>query len=184
MLEQEIASIIKFTLDTAGNPAPYYSEVKEDFVVPSCYFPPPEIDTDGETFSTYRLRYSWRIKFFHNTTEGAYAMAQRVLLALKGARNLVPLIGTDGEPTGEKLRLNDPAIKKVDSGAYQLIAEWDSRRPYNDPEYLLMQTYEINGWKNPDIYLERKFTAEVLAQVRSYVNNYPTEEKAGTYPPK
>lgn len=169
MLEQEIASIIKFTLDAAGNPAPYYSEAKEDFVVPSCYFPPPEIDTDGETFSTYRLRYSWRIKFFHSKTEGAYAIAQRVLVALKGARNLVPLIGTDGEPTGEHLRLLDPAIKKVDSGAYQLVVEWDSRRPYNDPEYLLVQEFHIENWNAPEVYLEREISSQAISQVQQYI---------------
>ena len=47
-----------------------------------------------------------------------------------------------------------------------------------------MQTYEIEGWSNPDIYLERTFTAEVLSQVRSFVNDYPTEETAGVYPPE
>lgn len=143
MLEQEIASIIKFTLEKAGNPKPYYNEVKEDFVVPSCYFPTPEIDSDGETFVTYRLRYNWFIKFFHKTTEGAYAMAQSVLLAIKEARNLVPLINPDGNPTGENLRLLDPEIKKLDSGVYQLKLEWDSRRPFNDPEYPLMQNFNI-----------------------------------------
>lgn len=185
MLEQEIASIIKFTLDSAGNPAPYYNEVKENFIVPSCYFPSPEIDTDGETFRTYRLHYTWFIKFFHKTTEDSYAMALRVLLALKGARNLVPLIGTDGKKTGDGLRINDPELKKVDSGVYQIKIEWNSRRPYNDPEYLYMQDYHIEGWSNPDIYLERKFTAEVLSEIESYVANYHTTEgKAGTYPPK
>lgn len=112
-------------------------------------------------------------------------MALRVLLALKGARNLVPLIGTDGKKTGDGLRINDPELKKVDSGVYQIKIEWDSRRPYNDPEYLYMQDYHIEGWSNPDIYLERKFTAEVLSEIESYVANYHTTEgKAGTYPPK
>lgn len=169
MLEQEIASIIKFTLDTAGNPAPYYSEVKEDFVVPSCYFPSPEIDTDGETFCTYRLRYSWFIKLFHKTTEDAYAMALKVLLALKGARNCVPLIDTNGQPTGENLRINDPEIKKLDSGVYQLALNWDSRRPYNDPEPTKSQGYNINYWVNSQLYTEKQFTDEELSQVQQYV---------------
>lgn len=175
MLEQEIASIIKFTLDTAGNPAPYYWEVKENFVVPSCYFPSPEIDTDGETFSTYRLRYSWFIKFFHSTTEGAYAMAQRVLLALKGARNCVPLIGEDGKPTGEKLRLQDPSIKKLDSGVYRLILEWDSRRPYNDPEYLRSQNFTIESWSKSELYQAKEFTDAMLSQVEQYVSDLSEE---------
>ena len=39
MLEQELASIIKFTLDRAGNPSPYYWNVQENFCVPAAYFP-------------------------------------------------------------------------------------------------------------------------------------------------
>lgn len=152
MLEQEVASIIKFTLDNAGNPAPYYEEIKQDFIVPSCYFPSPEIDTDGETLLTYRKRYSWFIKFFHNTTGGAYAMALAVLEALKGARNLVPLIANDGTETGENLRIKDPSIKKIDSGVYQLYIEWDSRRPYNRSEVVLAQEFFINGWLNAPQY--------------------------------
>ena len=152
MLEQEVASIIKFTLDNAGNPAPYYGEIKKDFVVPSCYFPSPEIDTDGETFRTYRLRYSWFIKFFHKTTEEAYALALSVLLALKRARNLVPIIGEDGEPTGERLRIQDPSMKKLDSGVYQLVIEWDSRRQYDAPTVVNMQEYYIYGWLNAPQY--------------------------------
>lgn len=152
MLEQEVASIIKFTLDKAGNPAPYYEEIKEDFIVPACYFPPPEIDTDGETLLTYRMRYIWFIKFFHATTSGAYAMAQAVLDAMKKARNLIPLIDTDGKETGEKLRIQDPSIKKIDSGVYRLIVEWDSRRPYDFEEAEYAQEFHFNGWLNAPQY--------------------------------
>ena len=170
MLEQEVASIIKFVLDSAGNPAPFYNEIKENFVVPSCYFPAPEIDTDGETFSAYRLRYNWFIKFFHKTTEEAYAIARNALIALKGARNSVPIIDTDGKPTGEILRLLDPSIKKLDSGVYQLSLAWDSRRPYNDPEYPLSADFSFIK----DVYSEKELTDEMIEQVRD-VETYTTE---------
>lgn len=54
-LEQEIASIMKYVIDRAGKPAPYYWEVPAHFAVPSVYFPMPEIDTGGETFLTYYI---------------------------------------------------------------------------------------------------------------------------------
>ena len=144
-MEQEIASIIKFVLAEAGNPTPYYDEVPQDFFIPSVFFPVPELDTDGETFKTYRIRFSWFIKFFHRTTPEAYDMAMAVLTALKRARNLVPLIDTDGTETGEKLRLRDPRAKKIDSGVCQLMLEWDSRRPYDLPDYETMQNHYISG---------------------------------------
>ena len=70
-LEQEIASIMKYVIDRAGKPAPYYWEVPAHFAVPSAYFPMPEIDTGGETFLTYYMDYAWYIKIFHRTKEGA-----------------------------------------------------------------------------------------------------------------
>lgn len=161
MLEQEVASIIKFTLDKAGNPAPYYDEVKKDFIIPSCFFPAPEIKTDGDTLSSFNMQYRWYIKFFHVTTAEAYQLALAVLIALKKARNLVPIIGTDGEETGEFLRLSDPEIKKLDDGVYQLILEWDSRRPYEDPVATLMQDFHITGWLNGSLYREPTAAEEI-----------------------
>lgn len=168
VIEQEVASLIKFILDSAGNPAPYYNEVKENFVVPSIYFPSPEINSDGETFNTYRLGYTWRVKLFHKTTEDAYAMALKALTAIRAARNLVPLIGEDGSETGELLRIEDPEIKKLDSGVYQLVISWDSRRPYNDPEFEKMQSYSMEAWSKRSLYEEQEISDEMLAQVQQY----------------
>ena len=152
MLEQEVASIIRFALDKADNPTPYYGEIKKDFMVPSIYFPAPEIDTYGETFCSYRMRYNWDIKFFHKSTEGAYALALSVLVALKNARNLIPVIDDTGSFTGENLRTIDPTIKKVDSGVYSMQIKWDSRHPYSRDVFQNMKRFylhkEIRGGKN------------------------------------
>lgn len=132
-LEQEIASIMKFVLDRAEKPAPYYWEVPAHFVVPAAYFPMPEIDTGGETFLTYNMDYAWYIKIFHRTKEGAYSLGLAVVTAIRAARNLVPLIAEDGsEIEGSWVRVNDPKLKILDDGAAQLAINWRSRRPYND----------------------------------------------------
>lgn len=143
-MEQEIASIILFMLNSAGNPTPYYNEVKEGFAVPSMFFPTPTIDTEGETFATYKMHYILNVICFHKTTQDAYILAQKTLTAIKAARNLVPLIREDGKPTGELLRLDDPEIKEVDSGAYQISVSWDSRRPYKVIDYPRVQEYFTN----------------------------------------
>ena len=117
-LEQEIASIMKYVIDWAGKPAPYYWEVPAHFAVPSAYFPMPEIDTGGETFLTYYMDYAWYIKIFHRTKEGAYALGLAVVTAIRAARNLVPLIAEDGSEVEESwVRLNDPKLKILDDGA-------------------------------------------------------------------
>lgn len=133
MLEQEIASIMKFVIDQAGGPAPYYWDVPAHFVVPSVYFPMPEIETGGETFSTYNLDYAWFIKIFHRTKEEAYAIGYAVVSGIRAARNLIPLIEEGGsEIEGSWVRVNDPKLKILDDGAAQLSIDWRSRRPYND----------------------------------------------------
>lgn len=134
LLEQEIASIMAFALENADNPSPYYWNVPEKFRYPAMYFPQPEIDTGGETMRTYSMRYSWYINIFCATTENAYALAWKVLTALKRKRNLVPLLNEDGSKSGRKLRLNDPSVKTIDNGTAQLSLSWTSRRPYEYAE--------------------------------------------------
>ena len=128
-----MASIIKFVLDRAGGPAPYYWNVPQHFTVPAAYFPPPEIETGGETFLTYNVDYAWYIKIFHKTAQGAYALGNAVTQAIRAARNLVPLIDPDGrEIKGNWVRVNDPQLKVLDDGAAQLTVTWRSRKPYLD----------------------------------------------------
>ncbi|MDR1692221.1 MAG: hypothetical protein LBR72_02595 [Oscillospiraceae bacterium] len=134
MMEQEIASLIRFVLEASGNPAPYYDETPEDFMVPAVFFPPPEITSSGDTLASYAFRYEWFIMFFHRDTPSAYGMAQSVLTALQDCRRVVPLYTEAGEFVGKKLRVRDPLIKKAEDapGAVQLQISWDSRRPYGE----------------------------------------------------
>jgi len=136
LLEQEIASIINFILPKAGNPSPYYREVPQDFLLPAAYFPVPEISSRGDTFNTYALEYLWFIKIFHTDVTLAYELAFSVLTAMQGARNLVPLIDTDGNQINQGVRLKDPSLRKIDGkpSVVQLELSWDSPRPYDTPE--------------------------------------------------
>lgn len=138
---------MRFTIDRAGSPTPYYEEVPQDFLVPAIYFPIPEIDTRGETLNAYAMEYSWYIKFFHNTAAKAYELALRTITGLKASRNLVPLIGADGELTGKSLRIDDPMIKKLDNGAVQLTVNWTSRRAYEALDSMKIQDFVVSGWK-------------------------------------
>ena len=129
-LEQEIASVIKFILDVSGNPAPYYWEMEQDFIVPAIYFPPPLIESDGHTFDKYSLSFSWYIKFFHSDTTSAHFMCQKALAAIQGRRCYIPLIDEKGNLTKHAFRLKDPKMRGVDDGAVQLTLMWDSPRAY------------------------------------------------------
>ena len=48
MLEQDLASIMRFLTEKSGSPAPYYNNVPEQFRIPAVYFPRPEIGSSAE----------------------------------------------------------------------------------------------------------------------------------------
>lgn len=141
MIEQELASIIKFVLAAAEDPTPYYWNVPDSFDRPSIFFPNPEIETDGETFRTYRLDYTWFLKFFHNSTNEAHYMALSVLEAIKQARNLIPLIDENGEELTKGIRIGEATLRPVDDSVVQLMIRFVSRRPYTAPDTQLMQKW-------------------------------------------
>lgn len=170
MLEQEIASIIKFTLDEAGNPTPYYWNVPESFAVPAAYFPSPDIGSGGSTLRTYKMDYEWFIKFFHKTTEEAHELGLKALKAIKERRNLVPLIDTEGKATGKGVRIDDPELKKIDEGAVQLKITFTSRRPYYRPEVEKMQEYHIEQWEDSETYESKYVDAAMEAALKEYIN--------------
>ena len=136
-MEQEIASIIKFILEAAGNPHAYYWKIPEGFTRPSIFFATPEVLSGGETLKTYNLDYMWYLTFFHEDTNQAHVMALAAFEAIKRKRNLIPLVDINGDylTDGIKgIRLSEPSLKAVDEGAVQLTLRWRSRRPYDIPD--------------------------------------------------
>lgn len=183
MLEQELASIMKFTLDRADNPSPCYYEVPRHFSVPAVYFPTPEIATGGETFLTYSMEYVWYIKLFHKSSNEAYSLGLAVLTAIKANRNLIPLIAQTGERTEGNIRLDDPKLKVLDNGAAQLTLRWTSRRPYNTEETVKMQSYEVESWNNPDVYTSKVIPTAYAEAIEQYAVTLPTTpQPTGTIP--
>lgn len=143
MLEQEIASAIRFILDSTGRPTPYYYSVPQGFLVPAVYFPQPEIISAGDTLLTYSLEYSWYVKFFHKDTRKAQALAFAALTALQARKNVVPLIDETGKPTGRGFRMLDPALRPLENAA-QLTLVWKSPRPYTVDPSQKMMVYDLN----------------------------------------
>ena len=144
MLDAEIASIMKFLIDAAGNPGPYYYNIPENFVVPAIYFPQPEISTRGDTLKTYALEFSWFVKFFGKDTQSAQQMAFAVMTALQRRKNVVPLIDAAGALTGRGFRMKDPSFRIADDGVVQMTLTWDSSRPYFEEEAQKITDLKIN----------------------------------------
>lgn len=149
-MEQELASIFSFVLKSADNPQPYYTDIPQDFTVPSVYFPIPEITTCGDTFNTYGAEYDWYIKFFHSTTQAAYLLALKALTAIKENRNLIPLLDENGAKIGG-IRIKDPELRIADECAVQLTIRFVSRRPY----------IQSNGPKSQDFAIDIKIKSDI-----------------------
>ncbi|MDD3029765.1 MAG: hypothetical protein PHS57_05755 [Alphaproteobacteria bacterium] len=166
-----------------GSPPPYYWNVPQDFVIPSVYFPVPEITTYGDTFTSYRFEYMWYIKCFAKTANDAHAMGLAVVSAIKEHRNIVPLIDEDGALTGKGFRLLDPSARAIEDGVCQITIRWNSPRPYYDvlhPSAELMQKYTIKDFYRPDIYLAEKMRIQFIEAMERYRITYPVAEAGQT----
>lgn len=139
LIEQETASIIRYILDNADGLTPYYENIPEDFMVPSVYFPAPELITDNETFNTYVIRFTWYIHFFHKTTNEAYQLAFRFVDMLRANKNLIPVVDEKGSFICENIRLKNPTLTIADDGAVLVELGWNSIRPYKREEVQKMQ---------------------------------------------
>lgn len=147
MLEKETASIIKFVLEASGGAKPYYNNMPESFVVPSVYFPRPDVISGNDTFSTYSAEYTIFINFFHSSTELAYELALPVLHKINAVLRIIPIFDENGGVTGKFVRITNTELKKVDECAYQLQVDWTCRLPYDREQAQLVQNFYLNGGK-------------------------------------
>ena len=135
MLEKEVASIIRFILESCENPVPYYHNMPESFIVPSVYFPVPEISQIPDTMSAYGAEYTMFVNFFH------LPAFQRI----NDHSKLIPMVDISGEKTGEYVRIKNIQLKKADECVYEMQIDWIIRRPFIKEEYELIQNFYMNG---------------------------------------
>lgn len=137
---------MRFVFDNSTGATPYYDKLPEGFLVPAIYFPAPEIETRGDTFSTYAIEYSWYIKVFHVNQRSAHELALSILTAIRAARNLIPLIDEAGAAIGKGFRLDDPELKNLNEtpNAVQIALYWKSPRYYNDAQAQKMMVYGLD----------------------------------------
>lgn len=146
-MEQITASIAKHILSAIGDDVtPYYNELKQNFKVPSVFFPELEVGEGVESLDRYGLEHSWGITFFHSTTGGAYELAKVALKKITGGRYYVPIVNFDGNDTGKKIRILRATVKKADEGVCLMWLDWTESYEYDDlsEQPVKMQTYDIS----------------------------------------
>ena len=132
MLEQEVASIMRYVLAKSGLTDYYTDILPETFAFPSVYFPAPELDSEYDTLSTYSVHYRMPVRFFASDNQTAYKLALTVANHLFSERNRIPIINQDGTDSEKYFRVKRSEVTSIDTGVFGFNIEWDSVRTFDD----------------------------------------------------
>jgi len=144
MLEYEIAAIYYF-IDGTITAKPYFEEVPKDLMVPCVFYPTPEQRGGVFSVSKYTTDFVMYVKFMAESTLEAYNMANNVMQSLMKNKRKVPLVDENGKRTGKNFQLNNPVVKKVDNGVYQMEVSWKRYSSYNANAMTLAREFFFNG---------------------------------------
>ena len=136
MMEQELASIVKFVTSAAGHPREYYcDEVLEGFELPAVYYPLPRLLTGGDSLEAYGVFYTLDVKFFAKSSAEAYEMGLAALTAIRGRKCWIPLVEMRGCVfLDDEFWIKSAELRVLEAGVAQLTLKWDVRRCYAEEE--------------------------------------------------
>ena len=117
IITSETASIARFIIENAvEGTVPYYEEMRENFAVPSVFFPSPVVSSNEHTVSSYSFIYSWSVVVFATNDDLAYENAIRIAKAIRDNAMRI---------TKCEINANDSCAKSIDIG-------WRSTEFYSD----------------------------------------------------
>lgn len=143
MLEQEVAALIHF-MEPLGLKN-YFKELPEDFVTPSAFFPPPEIDGEEHSLSTYANTFSLFIKIFDRSSLESSTIASQLVKAIQNRRKLIPLYDENGKLTGKNFRVTKLNAKNIDEGVTQISIAWKTLTAYDEETYTKAAQFYYGG---------------------------------------
>lgn len=144
MLEYEIAAIYYFIASTI-KATPYFEKVPKNFMVPCVFYPTPEQSGGVFSVSKYKTDFVMYIKFMAKDTMEAYSMASKVMQELMKNKRKVPLVDETGNKTGKRFQINNPVVRKVDNGVYQMEVSWKRYTSYTADVMTKAQEFFFNG---------------------------------------
>lgn len=144
MLEHEIAAIYYFIAETVDAEA-YFQEIPQDLIVPCVFYPAPEQTGGVFSLSKYKTDFVMYIKFMARSTMKAYEMGNSVLQKLMKENRKIPLVNERGVKTGQKFQINNPVLKGIDNGVYQMEISWVRYSEYTKNSVNRAHEFFING---------------------------------------
>lgn len=144
MLEHEIAAIYYFIAETV-DAEPYFQEVPENLIIPCVFYPSPEQSGGVFSSSKYKTDFIMYVKFMAGSTRKAYEMGSSVLQKLMKENRKIPLVNERGVKTGKKFQINNPDLKRIDNGVYQMKISWVRYSEYTRNSVDRAHEFFING---------------------------------------
>lgn len=143
MLEQEIAALVHF-MEPMGV-KPYFGELPDGFATPSVYFPPPELDGNPFSVSTYENLFTVFIKVFERTSMESYDLASKIVKSIQSRRKRIPLYDEDGKLTGKNFRIIKLNARNIDAGVTQIQISWKTHTAYDEETYTKASRFFYDG---------------------------------------
>lgn len=143
MLEQEIAALVRF-IEPLGM-QPYFGELPEGAATPSVYFPPPEVDGNQFSVSTFENLFTVFIKIFDRTSMESYNLASKIVKSIQSRRKQIPLYDKDGKLTGKNLRIIKLNARNIDAGVTQIQISWKTHTAYDEETYTKASRFFYDG---------------------------------------
>ena len=143
MLEQEIAALVYF-MESLGV-KPYFRELPDGFATPSVYFPPPEVDGNQFSISTYENLFTVFIKVFGRTSMESYNLASKIVKSIQSRRKPIPLYDENGKLTGRNFRIIKLNARNIDVGVTQIQISWKTHTAYDEETYTKASRFFYDG---------------------------------------
>lgn len=143
MLEQEIAALVHFLEPL--NLKHYFGELPKGFATPSVYFPPPEIDGDQFSVSTYENLFTVYIKVFDRTSMDSFNLASQIVKSIQSRRKRIPLYDEKGKLTGKNFLIVKLNARNIDTGVTQIHISWNTHTAYDEETYTKVARFFYEG---------------------------------------
>lgn len=145
-MDRYIASLARACLEMGGLETLYMDNIPSDFMVPSLYFPPTEIDPSGSAFNSYRTDYTIYAKVFAATRQDAMDKAEAITEGMMRSRCLLPVYNPDGTESGELIKVDPPAARVIDEGVAQINLAYHIVRRFKEQQVDMVQKIGINKY--------------------------------------
>lgn len=124
MLEQLIGSIKGYFYKK--NPVTIFEkELPETIVIPSMYFPPPNILPLPHTKQGYQNNYTMNVQIFEADAQEGLKKAEEIAQSIKKNKYTIPLLNEDGSETDGSIVFNTVECQMIEFGIVQIKLEWD-----------------------------------------------------------